>query len=585
MLKSGKHGWIMAGFDPVVNIAIVLVAALFGGLIAHRLGQPIILGYMLVGIAIGPHGFGVVRDIVLIENLATIGVVLLMFTVGLEVSYGQLKEVGKVGIWGGVAQIFSTIIIGMAAGKLLLHLSLSQAAFFGLLISMSSTMVDFKLLMERGELDSMHGRIMVAILILQDLAVVLMMVGVPLFGTPLYRLAPAFGLAIGKTALFIGIAVALGLWVLPWLLGTVAGVRSRELFLLTVLILCFGAAFATYAFGLSIAFGAFIIGLLLRESVFAHQALAEITPLRDIFATLFFASLGMLLSPKFIAGSWVLIVEMVAIIIVIKFIICFAVTRLFGYTYQTALLVGVGLTQIGEFSFILAQAGVGAGIISYDFYSLVIATTVVTMLLTPALLALASRLQPRLGRLATEWGQRRLPEVGGSAEKRTPAISDVVLCGYGRVGRNVASYLEELKVPYSVVEIDPEAIRELRANGVSCIYGDASNRHVLSLVGLERAKVLVVTYPDPVPVMSTVKNALSINPKIKIVARVHRRRDAEALRRLGVSELISPEYEASFEFLSRTLANLGWEQDRASNILCQMKQRQEVSRQLPDGEG
>ncbi len=574
----------MAGFDPVVNIAIVLIAALVGGLIAHRLGQPVILGYILIGIAIGPHGFGVVKDLVLIENLATIGVVLLMFTVGMEVSYGQLREMGKVGIWGGVIQIISTIVLGTVTGKLLLGLPLSQAAFFGLLISMSSTMVDFKLLMERGELDSMHGRIMIAILILQDLAVVLMMVGVPLFGTPLYKLAPAFGLAIAKTALFIGIAVALGLWVLPWLLGTVAGVRSRELFLLTVLILCFGAAFATYIFGLSIAFGAFIIGLLLRESVFAHQALAEITPLRDIFATLFFASLGMLLNPKFIASSWTLIAEMAAIIIVIKFVICFAITRLFGYTYQTALLVGVGLTQIGEFSFVLAQAGASAGIINYDFYSLVIATTVVTMLLTPLFLSLASRLLSRLGRLTTEMGQSRPLAMGKMTEKSTAATSDVVLCGYGRVGRNIARYLNELKVPYNVVEIDPEAIRELRANGISCIYGDASNRHVLSLVELEKAKVLVVTYPDPVPVMSTVKNALSINPEIKIVARVHRRRDAEALRRLGVSELISPEYEASFEFLNRTLVNLGWEQDKASNILCQMKQGQEVSRQLPDGE-
>jgi len=585
MLKSGARvGWIMAGFDPVVNIAIVLVAALIGGLIAHRLGQPVILGYILVGTAIGPHGLGVIKDLVLIENLATIGVVLLMFTVGLEISYGQLREVGKIGVWGGIIQILSTIAVGMLAGKFVLHLALSQAAFFGLLISMSSTMVDFKLLMERGELDSMHGRIMIAILILQDLAVVLMMVGVPLFGTPLYRLAPVFGLAIGKAALFIGVAIALGLWVLPWLLGRVAGVRSRELFLLTVLILCLGAAFATYAFGLSIAFGAFIIGLLLRESVFAHQALAEITPLRDIFATLFFVSLGMLLSPKFITGSWALILEMIAIIIVIKFAICFAITRMFGYTYQTALLVGVGLTQIGEFSFILAQAGVGAGIINYQFYSLVIASTVVTMLLTPLLLALVSRLQPTLGKLAVDRGQNRPLEVGDRTEKSTAWAPEIVLCGYGRVGRNIAQYLDELRVPYAVVEIDPEVIRELRARGVPCIYGDASNRHVLSLSGLEKAKVLIVTYPDPVPTMSTVKNALSINPKLKIVARVHRRKDVEALRRLGVSDLVSPEYEASFEFLNRTLVNLGWEQDKASDILRQMRQKQEISRPLPDGE-
>lgn len=572
----------MAGFDPVVNITIVLVAALVGGLVAHRLGQPVILGYIVVGIAIGPYGLGVVKDVALIEDLATVGVVLLMFTVGLEVSYGQLREVGKVGVWGGIVQILSTITLGMAAGKFILHLSLSQAAFFGLLISMSSTMVDFKLLLERGELDSMHGRIMIAILILQDLAVVLMMVGVPLFSTPVYNFLPVFGMAIGKAVLFIGMAVVLGLWVLPWLLGNVAGVRSRELFLLTVLILCLGAAFATYAFGLSTAFGAFIIGLLLRESVFAHQALAEITPLRDIFATLFFVSLGMLLDPRFIAGNWIALAEIISIIIVVKFAICFAITRLFGYTYPTALLVGVGLIQIGEFSFVLALAGLDAGIINYDFYSLVIASAVVTMLLTPPFMWLASRLQSQMGRLALAKNARMVTGQGQVLEK-TPADPHVVLCGYGRVGRNIAQHLDGLKVPYEVVEIDPDVVHELRAKGVPCIYGDASNRHVLSLARLDKAKTLVVTYPDPVAVVSTVKNALSINPRLKIVARVHRKREAESLKRLGVSDLVSPEYEASFEFLNRILLNLGWSDDKAYNILCSMRQGEEIGKQLLDG--
>ncbi len=573
----------MAGFDPVVNITIVLVAALIGGLIAHRLGQPVILGYILVGTAIGPYGLGVVKDVALIENLATIGVVLLMFTVGLEVSYGQLREVGKVGIWGGVIQILGTIALGMVAGKFILHLSLGQAAFFGLLISMSSTMVDFKLLLERGELDSMHGRIMIAILILQDLAVVLMMVGVPLFSTPVYNFLPVFGLAIGKAVLFIGVAVVLGLWVLPWLLGNVAGVRSRELFLLTVLILCLGAAFATYAFGLSIAFGAFIIGLLLRESVFAHQALAEITPLRDIFATLFFVSLGMLLNPGFIAGNWITLAEIISIIVVVKFTICFTITRLFGYTYPTALLVGVGLIQIGEFSFVLAQAGVSAGVISYDFYSLVIASTVVTMLLTPTFMWLASRLQPKMGRLALA-KDARMVTAQEEGLKKTPADPHIVLCGYGRVGRNIAQHLDGLKISYEVVEIDPDVVHELRTKGVPCIYGDASNRHVLSLTGLDKAKTLVVTYPDPVAVVSTVKNAVSINPKLKIIARVHRKREADTLRRLGVTGLVSPEYEASFEFLNLALSSIGYNTDKATEILRRMRQGEEISQQLLDGE-
>jgi len=548
----------MTGFDTVVNVAIVLAAALVGGMVAHRLKQPVILGYLLVGIAIGPYGFGLVRDVGLIETLATIGVALLMFTVGLEISYSQLRATGKVGILGGIAQIMATFILGLVAGKFIFHWPFGEAAFFGLLISLSSTMVGLKMLMERGELDSTHGRVMIAILIVQDLSVVLMMVGVPVFGASLGNLLPTFAIAIGKAVAFLGIAVGLGLWVLPWLLGRVAGVRSRELFLLTVLILCFGAAFGTYIFGLSVAFGAFVVGLLLRESIFAHQALAEITPLRDVFATLFFVSLGMLLSPKFVVGNWSMVILAVVVIVVIKFGVCFSVARLFRQGGRTALLVGAGLAQIGEFSFILAQAGKDSGIISDYFYSIVIASSVITMLLTPLLMALVSTAYPRLAKGPAERKFVPIDSLDSDEAEFHRSISEVVLCGYGRVGRNIAQRLYSLSIPYLVIEMDPELVYELHKKGENCIYGDASNAHVLSLARLNKAKVLIVTYPDPLSIVTTVKNALNINAKLKIVARVHRKSESKILEKLGVSDLISPEYEASFEFLHRTLAHIGW---------------------------
>ena len=566
----------MTGFDPIVNIAIVLAAALVGGMIAHRLRQPVILGYLLVGVAVGPYGFGIVGDVDLIETLATIGVALLMFTVGLEISYSQLRQTGKVGIWGGITQIVATFILGLVASKLLFHLSLAEAAFFGLLISLSSTVVGLKMLMERGELDSMHGRIMIAILIVQDLSVVLMMVGVPVFGASLEGLLLTFAIAVGKAVLFLGIAVVLGLWVLPWLLGRVAGVRTRELFLLTVIILCFGAAFGTYIFGLSIAFGAFVVGLLLRESIFAHQALAEITPLRDVFATLFFVSLGMLLSPQFVVGNWSTVIIAVVVIVAIKFGVCFGVVRLFGYGGRTALFVGAGLAQIGEFSFILAQAGVNGGIMSDYLYSLVIASTVITMLLTPLFMGLTSILYPRLARTTA---------AGATAAKKAPSsvevephwpLSEVVICGYGRVGSNIAQSLNGLKITYLVIEMDPDIVSELKGKGENCIFGDASNAHVLSLAGLDKAKALVVTYPDPLVVVTTVKNALRINPKLQIVARVHRRRESELLESLGVSELVSPEYEASFEFVRRTLASVGWSKARIRQAMSKLRYYKEL---------
>jgi len=276
--------------DFVMNFTILLGAALVGGMVAHRLRQPVILGYLVVGVAIGPHALGLVNDLVLIEAAATIGVALLMLTLGLEVSFAQLRQVGKVGLWGGIAQILITFALGVIVANTLFGWSLSQAALFGLVISLSSTMVCFKILMERGELDSMHGRIMIAILILQDISVVLMMVVIPILGDAGQNLPLTLAMAIGKAVLFVGIAIVSGIWLLPWLMGRVGGVRSRELFLLTVLVLCLGAAVGTQILGLSVVFGAFLIGLVLRQTRFSHQALAEITPLRDIFAALFFVS-------------------------------------------------------------------------------------------------------------------------------------------------------------------------------------------------------------------------------------------------------------------------------------------------------
>jgi len=571
----------MHQLDPVIGIAILLAAALVGGMIAHRLRQPVILGYLVVGVAVGPHALGLVGDLVLIEAVATMGVALLMFTLGLEISVSQLRQVGKVGLWGGVVQILVTLALGLVVGSTLFKWPLSQAVLFGLVISLSSTMVCLKILMERGELDSVHGRIMLAILILQDISVVLMVIVMPLLGGTVENLPIALSSAVGKAALFVGAAIALGLWVLPWLMGRIAGVRSRELFLLTVLVLCLGAAVGTYIFGLSVVFGAFVIGVVLRESRFAHQALAEITPLRDIFATLFFVSLGMLLSPKFVLDYWRLIIITVPIIIFIKFLVVFGIIRFFGFSGRIALLTGAGLFQIGEFSFILAQAGMNMGIISEQFYSLILASAIITMVLTPLSMSLTSWLYPKL--MLAPAGLARdasaLP-VSGPPE----AVNPVVIAGYGRVGQNIAQGLQDAGIPHIVIEIDPELIFKLRCSGTACIYGDASNAHVLARVDLKKAKALVVTFPDPLAVITTVQTALRFNPKLKIVARVHRAREAELLKGLGVKELVSPEYEASLEFLQRILAVSGWREADIKQTLATLQQNDEIAEFSSDEE-
>ena len=574
----------MSLLDPVVTISILLAAALVGGMIAHRLRQPVILGYLVVGVAVGPHALGLVNDLVLIETAATIGVALLMLTLGLEISISQLRQVGKVGLWGGLAQILATFALGLLVGTILFKWTLLQAALFGMVISLSSTMVCLKILMERGELDSVHGRIMVAILILQDISVVLMTIVIPLLGGSAGNLPLALAMGVGKAVLFVGIAIVLGLWVLPWLMDRIGGVRSRELFLLIVLGLGLGAALATQIVGLSVVFGAFVIGLVLRETRFAHQALAEITPLRDIFATLFFVSLGMLLDPSFMIDHWSSVLVLVGTIIVIKFLVVFGVVRLFGYGGRIASIAGAGLFQIGEFAFILAQAGINAGQISEQFYSLILASAIITMLLTPLSIGLVSRLYPKLAWVSAS----RMPSMERLRTAFTPEPSEepsrVVLAGYGRIGRNIAQGLQDAGIPYIIIDIDPERIAEARGSSRPRIYGDASNFTVLSHADLTRARMLVVTFPDPIALVTTVKTALQINPKLRVVARVHRTREADLLKAMGVEELVNPEYEASIQFLRRVLATSGWRETDFEQILPTVEKKHEFVEFDPDEE-
>jgi len=329
-------------------------------------------------------------------------------------------------------------------------------------------------------------------------------------------------------------------------------------------------------------FGAFLVGLVLRETRFVHQALAEITPLRNIFATLFFVSLGMLLDPIFLVNNWALILFTVAIIIFLKSLVVLAVVRIFGYSFRIAIVTGAGLFQIGEFGFILAQGGIKMGIVSEQFYSLIVASAIITMLLTPISINLTCRLYSRLAlaavrkKLVTE---ETLP-IASSKEAAPP--QRVVIAGYGRIGQNIAQGLRDAGIPYIVVDIDPKRISDAQTSGRPRVYGDATNINVLSRVGLGKARALVVTYPDPMAIVTSAKIALSINPKLKILARVDRLKEADTLKGLGVTELVSPEYEASFRFIKRLLNIAGLEKVDRKRILSSARKDKEIAEYNPD---
>jgi CPA2 family monovalent cation:H+ antiporter-2 len=554
------------GFDLI----IVLVAAVLGGILAHRLKLPVLLGYLVAGMLVSPHGLGLVQNTEAIEGLASIGVILLLFTLGLEFSLDELRRIGSVAILGGVAQILLTAAAGFGLGKIL-GWATPEAIFFGFLISLSSTLIVLKLLMERGELGTCHGRIMTGILLVQDLSLVPLMIFLPTLGKEGADVGPALLDAGGKALGFIVVMAGFGLFLLPKLLDRVAQARSRELFLISVVSLSLAAAIAAQFFGVSAAVGAFIAGLLIGRSVFARQALADIVPFRDAFGALFFVSLGTLADLSFITANPGLVIGVVAFIITVKFIICAAIPWLFGYNARTALFTGFGLTQIGEFSFVLAGVGVTAGILRDTTYALTLGAAITTMVLTPFALSLANFLYRRLEHLKV--GQKLLSMRAETGNHNVQPLSGhAVICGGGRSADTLTKVLSRRNLSYLIIDLDPQVIARLRRQGIPCIYGDASNPEILAHASLEKAKLLVCTFPSFLDVELTVKNARGINPKLDIVARVERDRDAEILRGIGVNELVKPQFEASLEITRHALHRYGVSATEIQYLLNSLRQ-------------
>jgi len=572
------------GLDIGLDLLIVLVTAIAGGMLARWLRLPVILGYLVGGIIIGPYGIGnlsffggtgFVSESETIRTLAELGVVLLLFTIGLEFSLKEIMRMGRVALFGGVAQILLTAAAGFGLGKLV-GLGTQGAVFFGFIISLSSTMVVLKILMERGELDTTHGRIMLGILLVQDISVVPIMVVMSALGGDSSELWAALGIAVAKAVGFIALMLLLGVWGMPWFLRKVAGQRSRELFLLTVVVVCLAAAFGTYYFGLSAAFGAFVAGLLISQSGFARQAFADIMPLRDTFGALFFVSLGMLANIDYVRENPVSVAVVVIVIMLAKFLIVSVITRLFGFSHKTVLMTGTGLFQIGEFSFILVLMGrtMDPPLFSEALYSLVISGAIITMLLTPFALTFNTSVYRWLSQkrfFAHQLAGRFDPDW----RDHTGELSrHAVICGYGGIGSRVAAVLERQKFPYLVIELDPQIIRRLRAQGIPCIYGDASNPEILSHAYLDKARVLVCTVPDYVAVQLTTKNALEINPRLDIVARVRRDIDVELVKDTGITELVLPIFEGSLEMIRHTLHRFGMENTEIQYILNGLRRGQ-----------
>jgi K+:H+ antiporter len=531
------------------DIILLIVVAFGCGLLLQRLGQPLILGYITAGIILGPHTGGItVSSIHEIELLAEIGVALLLFALGLEFSLKDLKPVKRIALIGTPIQIALTIGLGLGIGTLT-GWAWRDAFWLGACVSLSSTMVILKTLMNQGWLGTLSSKVMIGMLIVQDLAVVPMMIILPQLSDPSMGL-PVLGFAAMKAAAFIAGMLLLGTRLLPWLMGRIAKLGSRELFLLAIAAIGLGVGYLTYLVGLSFAFGAFVAGMVLSESDYGHQALSDIIPLRDLFGLLFFASVGMLLDPSYLQEHLVEVAVLLVTVSLGKGLIFATLSKAFGYGNVIPLAVGLGLFQVGEFSFVLARVGVSSNSIGQDLYSLVLTTAILSMILTPLVSSQTARLyalRKRLGR-HEPIETLSIPEAG--------LRQHTVIVGGGRVGSRIASVFKSLSLPFVVVELDHRLVEALHADGTPVVYGDAAHDIVLEAAGVGTARLLVVTTPDMVTSRTIIANAKRRNDELSVVARTSDPSFLPAFKELGVVDVVLPEFEASIEMTRKSLLHL-----------------------------
>lgn len=558
----------------LLNMGAALVAALIGGAIARFFRLPVLVGYLVAGIAVGPHTPGVVAHSAIVKPVAELGAALLMFAVGVHFSLEELRTVRRTAILGGGLQILATIFVGWLLG-MALGWGKYGSLFLGCALSLSSTAVMMKILEERGELGTAHGKVMLGILVVQDLSLVAMISLLPSLSgisTQGWGALQEVGLAAVKAGAFITITVLLAIWAVPALLHRIVRSGSPELFLLTVICICLLTAVAAAFAGLGLELGAFIAGIVISESDYSHEVFSQIRPLRDVFASLFFVSVGMLLNPQFLITHALAVGLVVALIVLGKSLISFLAVYLLGWHGRTAILAGLGLAQIGEFSFVLATVGSSRGLIPAEISSVILSAALLTLLLAPFVFQSAAPLYTflnRLPRISPYLNRQRSAPESHTVEK--PA-SRVLVLGYGRIGRYVSNALREKRVPHLVVDYDANALRELKNAGIATLYGDASSPTVLEQAHPEKMDLAVVALPEADVVEMTVRALKRIAPRLPVVARIHRGVSIPRIRRAGADSVIHAEFEAGTEMIRQCLDRLGVPDNEVEQYIHSVRQ-------------
>jgi len=552
------------------DLAVIFAGSLLVILVFHKLKLPALPGFIVAGMILGPNALGLVSDPHRVESLAEVGVILLLFTIGIEFSLSRLKEMGRQVLVGGLGQMAFTVLATVAAGIAFLP-SWRVALFLGFLIALSSTAIVLKGLTDKGEIDTPHGRLATGILIFQDLCVVPIMLLLPFLAGTAAGGPLGLAIALGKaTLVVVGVLVAARTLV-PRALTEIVKTRSRELFLIAVILIGTLTALGTAAAGASLALGAFLAGLVISESDYAHQALAELMPFRDIFISLFFVAVGMLVQLDVMRAHPFVTFGGVAVIMGGKALSAAVGPALMGYAGRVALLAGVAVSQIGEFSFVLAEQGRSANLLPNGVYQQFLGVAVVTMLVTPFLLQSGPALLDRLERLVPL--DRILPgfRSRGFAPVEDPVSDHVVVAGYGLNGRNLAAALRSINAPYLIVELNAQTVRRARAEGEPAFYGDATRDEILRALGIDRARLFVIAISDPSATRSMVRVARGMNPKLHIIARTRYVAEIPELTRLGADVVIPEEFETSIEIFARVLAHYNVPREEIDRLVAEIR--------------
>jgi monovalent cation:H+ antiporter-2, CPA2 family len=532
----------------ILLAAAVVVVALF-----RSIHQPPILGYLLVGVVLGPHAVAMIPDMQAARSLAEFGVVFLMFSIGLEFSLPKLRQMRRIVFGLGLAQVVLTVAIGML-GAQLLGMGWRIGLVLGGALAMSSTAIVSKMLTERMELESPHGRDIIGVLLFQDLAVVPLLVVIPALSAPNAGLAGQLLVAALKAAAVLTVLLVGGQKVMrSWFL-LIARRRSHELFVLNVLLITLGLAYLTELAGLSLALGAFVAGMLIAETEFRHQVEEDIKPFRDVLLGLFFITIGMLLDVPVVIARLPLVLVLFAAPLLAKFALIAVLARLNGATAGNAIRVGLGLAQAGEFGFVLlAQAGV-LSFIDESFMQAILAAMVMSMLAAPALIQASDRIVLRF--TGSEWMLRSM-ELTRIAAQSMATETHVIVCGYGHIGQHLARLLTEEGVDYVALDLDPEHVSEAAAAGERVVYGDAARRESLIAAGIMRAAAVVVAYADPRSAMRVIAQAHALNPGLPVIVRTRDDAELEALIAAGAAEVVPETLESGLMLATHALIMVG----------------------------